>query len=55
MIKKFLFSILAATFLAAGLGSLAGCNTVEGVGMDIQRGGEAISNAADDTRPDYRR
>lgn len=55
MIKKFLFSVLAATFLSAGLGSLAGCNTVEGIGMDIQRGGEAISNTAEDSRPDYRR
>jgi len=50
MIRKLIFSILAVTFAAAGLGSLAGCNTVEGIGMDVQRGGEAISNAADDTR-----
>jgi entericidin B len=48
--KKILFSILAATFLSAGLGSLAGCNTVEGIGMDVQRGGEAISNTAEDNR-----
>lgn len=26
--------------------TLAGCNTVKGVGKDIQRGGESIENAA---------
>lgn len=28
------------------LGALAACNTVAGVGQDLKRGGEAISNAA---------
>ena len=27
--------------------ALAGCNTVEGVGKDIKKGGEAIEKAAD--------
>jgi entericidin B len=27
--------------------SLTGCNTVEGVGKDIERGGEAIQDVAD--------
>ena len=26
---------------------LAGCNTIEGVGKDIKKGGEAIEKAAD--------
>jgi len=28
--------------------SLIGCNTVEGVGQDLEQGGEAIEDAADD-------
>jgi len=28
--------------------ALAGCNTVEGLGRDIERGGEAIEDAAED-------
>ena len=37
--KQFLFILLAAL-------ALAGCNTVEGVGKDIKKGGEAIEKAA---------
>ncbi|MBI5753462.1 MAG: entericidin A/B family lipoprotein [Hydrogenophilales bacterium] len=40
--KKILVSIL--TVLA--LGGLSACNTVEGVGKDIKKGGEAIEKAA---------
>ena len=29
-------------------GSLAACNTVEGAGQDIEQGGEAVSETADD-------
>ena len=36
---------LALILLAAV--ALAGCNTVEGVGKDIKKGGEAIEKAAD--------
>ena len=36
-----ILSLIAATLL------LAGCNTVEGVGKDIKKGGEAIEKAAD--------
>ena len=38
--KRILFVSLAALCL------LAGCNTVEGVGKDIQKGGEKIEEAA---------
>ncbi len=41
-------TILAAMLLAI-LG-LAGCNTVEGVGKDIERGGERLQDSADKTR-----
>jgi predicted small secreted protein len=32
--------------LLLALGVLAGCNTLEGVGKDIQKGGAAIEHAA---------
>lgn len=37
------------TVLLAGIG-LSACNTVEGAGQDIQRGGEAIEEGANDAR-----
>ncbi|MCX7278817.1 MAG: entericidin A/B family lipoprotein [Burkholderiales bacterium] len=37
--KKFAF-LIAATFV------LAGCNTVHGIGQDVERAGQAIGNAA---------
>jgi len=46
MITKLGASLLAMLFMAGLFGSLAGCNTVEGAGKDIQRGGEAIKNEA---------
>lgn len=39
-----------AMFLAAML--LAACNTVEGVGEDVQAGGEAIEDTAKDVKED---
>ncbi len=38
--KRILFVCLASLYL------LAGCNTIEGVGKDIQKGGEKIEEAA---------
>lgn len=38
---------LAALLAAMALG---GCNTMEGAGQDIQEGGEAIEDAADDAQ-----
>lgn len=38
--------IFAALLLAALAGaSITGCNTMRGIGKDIQRGGEAIQDA----------
>ncbi|MCW5653242.1 entericidin A/B family lipoprotein [Hydrogenophaga sp.] len=39
---KTLASLLIASFVLA----LAGCNTVQGVGQDIQRGGQVLEDAA---------
>jgi entericidin B len=39
----------------AGLAVLSGCNTVEGVGRDLERAGDAIQDEAEDTRDRRRR
>ena len=46
MFKKFFASLMAALFLTGALGTLAGCNTMEGAGKDIASGGNAIKNEA---------
>lgn len=46
MIQRSVLSLLAALFLVGAIGALAGCNTIEGAGTDIQRGGKAISDEA---------
>ena len=46
MIKKLTAALLATLFLTGVVGSLAGCNTMEGAGKDIERGGAAIKNEA---------
>lgn len=38
--------ILAALMLLGTLGTLAGCNTMEGFGQDMQQGGEKIQDRA---------
>jgi predicted small secreted protein len=43
MIRKCFTVFLAALWL---VGLLAGCNTIEGAGKDIQRGGKVISDGA---------
>jgi predicted small secreted protein len=42
--SKVILFVLASAFV------LAGCNTVEGVGKDIKRGGEKIEKAAEKAR-----
>ena len=46
MIKKTLLSFVAAFFLAGTLSAISGCNTVEGAGKDIEKGGKAIKDEA---------
>jgi len=46
MVRKLFASLVAAMFLAGAFGTLAGCNTVEGAGTDIQQGGKAIKDEA---------
>ena len=48
MIKKTVSSLLAVLFLAGSLATLVGCNTMEGAGKDMERGGEKIQEKADE-------
>jgi len=41
---------LVALFLLAVFSALAGCNTMEGFGRDIERGGEKLQGEARDAR-----
>jgi len=38
--------ILATMMLLGMLGSIAGCNTMQGLGQDIERGGEKLQEKA---------
>ena len=44
--KRIIAHLLAIAFFSGSFGMLAGCNTVEGAGKDIQRGGQAIKDEA---------
>ena len=37
---------IVSLILSMGLSALAGCNTMHGMGQDIQKAGDAISGAA---------
>lgn len=46
MIKNIFTPLLAALLLVSAAPTLTGCNTVEGMGKDIQQGGAAIKDEA---------
>ena len=48
MLKKIIATIVALSVV----GLFAGCNTVEGVGKDVERGGEKLQGTAKDTKKD---
>jgi len=50
MIKKLFASLLATLFFASVFAALGGCNTMEGAGKDIERGGKAIKDEARERR-----
>lgn len=43
-----LLRVLAAGAMAASVAIVAGCNTVEGVGEDVEAAGDAVSDTARD-------
>jgi predicted small secreted protein len=50
MIKRMFAPLLAALFLIGFFGTLAGCNTMAGVGQDVEQGGKAIKDEARERR-----
>ncbi|MFG0328592.1 MAG: entericidin A/B family lipoprotein [Phycisphaerales bacterium] len=47
---RFVRAFTVLILLLGGCWALTGCNTVEGVGEDIEAGGRAISGASRDVR-----
>lgn len=41
---------LIGLLMLLSIGLLIGCNTIDGAGQDIERGGEAVSDAAKDVQ-----
>jgi predicted small secreted protein len=41
---------IVATLLVLVFAGLAGCNTMEGLGKDVERGGEKLQNESRDAR-----
>jgi predicted small secreted protein len=41
---------LVALLMVLAMGILAGCNTMEGLGKDVERGGEKLQGSADRNR-----
>jgi entericidin B len=41
---------IAAVLVVLAMGWLAGCNTMEGLGKDVERGGEKMQGSADRNR-----
>jgi len=48
MIKTIFVSLLATLFLLSTIATLTGCNTVEGAGKDIEQGGKAVKDEANE-------
>jgi len=46
MFKKTFALMLTTLFLVSTMAALTGCNTVEGAGKDIEKGGKAIKDEA---------
>ena len=46
MMKRLLAWLVATAFMASFFGTLAGCNTMEGAGKDIEKGGQEIKQEA---------
>jgi len=44
--KRLIALVLAASFVLPATAMLGGCNTMQGAGKDIERGGEKIQSEA---------
>ena len=50
MFKRIFASLIAMLMLIGATASLSACNTVEGAGKDIQQGGKAIKDEANEQK-----
>ncbi len=50
MFKKVIGSLLTTAFVIGMSASFSGCNTIKGVGEDVERGGQKLENASDGAR-----
>ena len=50
MLKRILAPLLAALFFISFFGTVAGCNTMAGIGQDLEQGGRAIKDEAQEKR-----
>lgn len=50
MIKKTFASLFTILFLAGTVAAISGCNTMAGAGADIEKGGEAIKDKANESK-----
>lgn len=48
MIKRIFVLLLTTLFMVSTVAALTGCNTVEGAGKDIEKGGKAIKDEANE-------
>jgi len=46
MTKRIFVLLLTSLFLASTIVTLTGCNTMEGAGKDIEKGGKAVKDEA---------
>lgn len=50
MFQQTMKKLMAVLMVVGLVGGLAGCNTVAGAGKDVQRGGQAVEDAARDVQ-----
>ncbi len=50
MFKKTFALMLTTVFLIGSIATLSGCNTMEGAGKDIEKGGKAIKDEANENK-----
>ena len=50
MMRRILVPLMATLFLGTLFGTLAGCNTMEGAGKDVEQAGKAINKEAKEVK-----
>ncbi|MDP1660253.1 MAG: entericidin A/B family lipoprotein [Methylotenera sp.] len=50
MFKRTFMLVLTTLFLAGTVATLTGCNTIAGAGQDIEKGGKAVKDEANERK-----